>query len=219
MNRLVSAVITLVCIGLLPAGCGSFSPRPDPSEFFTLSSLTQAEETACKDSSNSERISLGIGPLKFPGYLDRQEIVTRTAENRFDVSEYDRWAEPLDENFVRVLSQNLAVLLPAGRIVQYPWPSRKKPDYRLEIEVLRFEVNGARDAQLWARWEVIDGSSMTPVVIKESRFRRQAKDRTTDAAVAALSEAGADLSREIADTVRSHSRKGTAMSGEVSSNK
>lgn len=219
MNRLVSAVITLGFIGLLPAGCGSFSPRPDPSEFFTLSSLTQAEETAGKDSSNSERISLGIGPLKFPGYLDRQEIVTRTAENRFDVSEYDRWAEPLDENFARVLSQNLALLLPVERIIQYPWPSSKKPAYRVEIEVLRFEVNSARDADLWARWEVIDESSKTPVAAKESRLKRQAKDRTTEAAVAALSEAGADLSREIADAVRGHSRKGTVMSGEVSSNK
>ena len=202
MNRLINIVIALEFIGLLIGGCGSLSPRPDPSRFFTLSSLREVEQTTVRDSTNGERIFLGIGPLKFPGYLDRQEIVTRTAENRFDVSENDRWAEPLDENFVRVLSQNLAVLLPADRIVQYPWPSAKKPNYQLDIEVLRFEVNSARDAQLWALWEVMDGSGKTPVAVKESRLRRQAKDRTTDAAVAALSEAGADLSREIADAVR-----------------
>ncbi len=117
----------------------------------------------------------------------------------------------MDENFARVLRQNLAVLLPADRIIQYPWPSSKKPTYQVEIEVLRCEVNSARDAQLWARWEVSDGSSKTPVAAKESRLTRRAKDRTTEAAVAALSEAGADLSREIADTVRGYSegRKGS----------
>jgi uncharacterized lipoprotein YmbA len=196
---------------LLLAGCGTFSPKPDPSKFFTLSSLPHAEETAFKDSSNSERIFLGIGPTKFPGYLDRQEIVTRSAENRFEVSENDRWAEPLDENFIRVLSQNLAVLLPTDRIILYPWPSSKKPNYQVEIEVLRFEINNARDAQLWARWEVLDGGTRTAVAIKESRVTRQAKDRTTDAAVAALSEAGADLSREIADAVLGHAREKQVM--------
>jgi len=214
MNGLINAAITLGLIGLLLAGCGTFSPKPDPSNFFTLSSLPQIEATVAGDSSNSERIFfLGIGPVKFPGYLDRQEIVTRSAENRFDVSENDRWAEPLDENFARMLSQNLTALLPADRIIQYPWPSSKKPNYQVEIEVLRFEVNSARDAQLWTRWEIIDEGSKTPVAVKESRLTRQAKDRTTDAAVAALSEAGADLSREIADAVRGHSREKEVRSG------
>ncbi len=191
---------------LLFAGCGTFSSKPDPSRFFTLSSLQESKEASYKGGAG-ELISLGIGPLKFPGYLDRQEIVTRSAENRFTVSEYDRWAEPLDENFGRILSQNLALLLPNGRIVQYPWPSSKKPDFQVEIEVLRFEVNSARDADLWARWEVIDASDKSSVAMKESRLKRPAKDRSTEAAVAALSEVGADLSREIADTVRGHSPK------------
>lgn len=204
MTRLTNIVTTLEFVALLIAGCGSFSPRPDPSRFFTLSALPELEQVAVKGSPVAGgKISLGIGPLKFPGYLDRQEFVIRTGENRFDVSENDRWAEPLDENFVRVLSQNLALLLRADRIALYPWPNGKKPSYQLAIEVLRFEVNSARDAQLWARWEVIDGSGKTPIGVKESRLKRPAKDRSTDAAVAALSETGADLSREIADAVQS----------------
>jgi len=198
-------------------GCGSLSPRPDPSRFFTLSSLQDSKQASNK-TGTAELISVGIGPIKFPGYLDRQEIVTRSAENRFVVSENDRWAEPLDENFARVLSQNLAVLLPAGRVIQYPWPNSKKPNYQVEIEVLRFEVNSAHDAQLWARWEVGD-DSRTPITMKESRLMRQAKDQTTDAAVAALSEAGADLSREIADAIRGSSRETKLMSERLSSDK
>src|SRR5574342_626514 len=117
MNRLINAAITLGFIGSLLAGCGTFSPKPDPSRFFTLSSLPQVEESVVKNSASQNGVFLGIGPIKFPGYLDRQEIVVRSAQNRFDVSENDRWAEPLDENFTRVLAQNLSVLLRTDRII------------------------------------------------------------------------------------------------------
>ena len=194
--------IALLLMTLPFAGCGAFSPRPDPSRFFTLSSLPQAEETVVKDSGNPERIFLGIGPIRFPGYLDRQEMVVRSAQNRFEVSENDRWAEPLEENFIRVLLQNLSALLPAERIVAYPWPNNGKPNYLVEIEVLRFETNAGREAQLWSRWAILDGSNKKPVNVKASRLTRPAKERSTDASVAALSETVADLSREIADAVR-----------------
>ena len=118
------------------------------------------------------------------------------------MSENDRWAEPLDENFARVLRQNLTVLLPADRIIQYPWPSSKKPNYQVEIEVLRFEANSARDAQLFARWSVSDGGNKKIISVRESRVVRHAKEKSMDASVAALSEALGDFSREIADAVQ-----------------
>jgi hypothetical protein len=125
----------------------------------------------------------------------------RVAQNRFDLSENDRWAEPLDENLTRVLAQNLSVLLRTDRIVVYPWPMDKKPDYRVEIQVLRFESNSAGEGQLSARWVVIDETGKEAPNLKESRLTRAAKEKSTDGAVAALSETVADLSREIAQTV------------------
>ena len=76
-------------------GCGTLSAKPDPSRFLTLSSLPQAEQASLKNPTTPEKMFLGIGPIKFPGYLDRQEIVVRSAQNRFDVFEIDRWAETL----------------------------------------------------------------------------------------------------------------------------
>jgi uncharacterized lipoprotein YmbA len=195
--------LAIVLMGLSFAGCGSFSPRPDPSRFFTLSSLPQVEESAVKNSASQEGVFLGIGPIKFPGYLDRQEIVVRIAQNRFDVSENDRWAEPLDENFTRVLAQNLSALLRTDRIVPYPWPLDRKPSYQIEIEVLRFEANRTRDAQLFARWMISQGGDKKIILVRESRVVRQAKENSTEGSVAALSETLGELSREIADAVRS----------------
>ena len=201
MNRLVNAAITLDLIGLLVSGCGSFSPRPDPSRFFTLTPLPQAEETATKRAADSVGISVGIGPIRFPEYLDRQEIVTRIGQNQIDVSENDRWAAPLEENFTRVLSQNLSALVPTQWINPYPWPIDKRPSYQVEIEVLRFEANAAGDVQLSARWVVLDANKKNSIHYRESRLSRRAKTKSTEASVAALSEALGDLSREIADAV------------------
>jgi uncharacterized lipoprotein YmbA len=201
MSRLIQAAIVLGFVILFFGGCSSFSARSDPSRFFTLSALPPADETRTSDVSNKEKISLGIGPIKFPGYLDRQEIVVRSAQNRFQVSEYERWAEPLDENFTRVLSQNLAILLQTDWVVPYPWLSSRKPNFQIEIEVLHFEPNAARDVQLAARWLVIDGRNKQPLNLKESRLTRHVNQGSIDASVAALSEAVADLSREIANAV------------------
>ena len=202
MSRFTHPLMPLslaMCLSL--AGCGSFSPRPDPSRFFTLSSLPQVEESAVKNSASQEGVFLGVGPIKFPGYLDRQEIMVRSAQNRFEVSENDRWAEPLDENFARVLSQNLSALLQTDRIVPYPWPVDRKPSYQIEIDVLRFEANSAREAQLFARWMISEGGDKKTILVRESRVLRQAKEKSTEGSVAALSEALGDLSREIADAV------------------
>jgi uncharacterized lipoprotein YmbA len=194
------SVVGIVALSL--TGCAILEPKPDPSRFFTLSPLRQIDDGQAKAWDNSERILVGLGPIKLPGYLDRQEIVVRGGPNRFDVSENDYWAEPLDENFTRVLEQNLAVLLGTERVVLYPWPRERVPKYQVEIDVFGFETNRAREAQLTARWSILDASNKKPLQLKDSRLLRAAKETTTDGAVGALSEALADLSREIADGMK-----------------
>jgi uncharacterized protein len=202
MSRWIQAAITFAVVSLPFAGCSTFSPRPDPSRFFTLAPLAQVEEIAAKSGSDRARISLGIGPISFPGYLDRQEIVTRVTQNQIGVSENDRWAEPLDENFARVLSQNLSALLRLERIHAYPWPIDEKPNYQVEIEVLGFEANATGNVELLARWTVRDTGKKISVQHRESRLLRPAKTKSTEAVVAALGEALGEFSREIADAVR-----------------
>jgi uncharacterized lipoprotein YmbA len=144
---------------------------------------------------------LGIGPIRFPAYLDREQIVTRTAQNRLDISENDRWAEPLEENFTRVLSQNLGMLLGGARIIRYPWQTSQSPRCRIEIEVLRFEPNTRQEIVLLVDWALCDLSNKVPFVFKRSRIARQTGTKSMEASVAALSETLGDLSREIADTI------------------
>ena len=201
MKRVMRVMIALGLIGLSLAGCSSFlpKPKPDPSKIFVLFSPIEATER--QNSDPSAQISLGVGPVRLPAYLDRREIVMRVAPSRFDLSENDRWAEPLDENLTHVLTQNLSILLGSDQIIPYPWPLDQKPHYRVEIQVLRFESDSAGEAQLSARWAVIDDTGKETPNLKASRLTRRAKEKSTDGSVAALSETVADLSREIAQTV------------------
>ena len=141
--------------------------------------------------------------MTLPGYLDRQEIVIRVAQNQINLAENDRWAEPLEENFSRVLSQNVAAILRADRVNAYPWPIDKKPVYQVEVEVLRFEANTAQEVQLSARWTVRNSGKKDSLRYRETRLSRPAKARSTEASVAALSEALSDLSWEIAAAIES----------------
>jgi uncharacterized lipoprotein YmbA len=201
MNRVIHSVLTAAVVVLSLAGCGTFSARPDPSRFFTLSALSQVEDASLKNSTRPEKMLLGIAPIRFPGYLDRQEILVRSAQNRFAVSEYDRWAEPLQENFSRILLQNLALLLNTDLIIIHPWAPANRPQYQVEIEVLRFEADSERNAQLFARWTVLNSADKKVVVFKEFRSKKSAKEKSVDGSVAALSEAVGDLSHEIAHAV------------------
>jgi uncharacterized protein len=190
----------LICllVSFIPAGCTFLDPKPDPSRYFALTSLPRTGQTAQEA---GRTIALGIGPIKFPGYLDRQQLVTRISQNRFAVAENDRWAEPLEENFSRVLSQNLSILLQTDRVVTYPWERNQRPTHQVQVEVLRFEPNAEQMVELWARWSITESTKKT-VIVRESYLTHSVKDKSTEASVAALSEAVGRLSQEIAAGIR-----------------
>src|SRR6202043_1164285 len=147
--KLKTKVITFGACAIV-AGCSVLSPQPDRSEFFILSPVSDSAGMATKPASTSpdSQLTVGVGPVDFPDYLRRLPVVTRVAPNRVDLSDERRWAEPLDKNFTRVLSENLAVLLDTQRIEKYPWALRTKVDYQIEVDVQRFETSSDGQSQL-----------------------------------------------------------------------
>ena len=149
---------------------------------------------------------MGLGPIELPGYLDRQQIVTRTSTNRLSYSETDRWAAPLAESFSRVLGQNFFQLLNPARVIQFPWQSSEAPDYQVKIEVLQFEANSNQEAWLTARWTVIDRNKKI-LVGQRSQLHRRAGSHSTEDLAKALSETLGDLSREIVKTLQTFEKR------------
>jgi hypothetical protein len=157
MNLKTKLIAFGVCA--MAAGCSVLSPQPDRSKFLILTPVSDSAATAAKPASTSpdSQLTIGVGPVDFPDYLRRLPVVTRVAPNRVDLSDETRWAEPLDKNFVRVLSQNLATLLDTERIEKYPWALRVKVDYQVEVDVQRFETTSDGQTQLVASWIIRDG--------------------------------------------------------------
>ena len=184
------------------AGCSVLSPQPDRSRFYILTPVSNGAATAAGPAraSAESQLTLGVGPVDFPGYLRRLPVVTRVAPNRVELSDEKRWAEPLDKNFVRVLSENLATLLDTHRIEKYPWPLKTKVDYQIEIDVQRFETTSDGQTQLIASWIIRDG--VGGKILYASETTTGAPAGTDEAsASAALSGDLATLSKEIASRV------------------
>jgi uncharacterized protein len=191
------------------AGCSVLSPQPDRSKFFILTPVFGSTGMAARPASASpdSQLTIGVGPVDFPDYLRRLPVVTRVAPNRIDLSDEKRWAEPLDKNFVRVLSENLAVLLSTQRIEKYPWSLRTNVDYQVEIDVQRFETTSEGQTQLIASWIIRDGHGGKILYASQTTAGGPAGPDGVSAS-AALSGDLATLSKEIASRVTDLAHRG-----------
>ncbi len=143
---------------------------------------------------------LGLGPIRFPDYLDRTDIVTRMGANRLLISQNDHWAEPLRNNFARVLAHNLSSLLGTQQIVSFPWYSSTHIDYQVAITVDRFECDSQGNAHLAARWTINDPASGRILDRGETDLSASG-GASTDEQVAALSQTLTAFSRQLAAAV------------------
>jgi uncharacterized protein len=169
----------------------SLTPLPEP----------EAEQAASTRSPGPVQGAIGVGPVHLPGYLDQDQIVTRISQNRFTLSDANRWAEPLEDNMGHVLAQNLSMLLQNDQVSLNRWPGRQRPMYQLEIDVLGFETDTAGTAHLAARWLLRDVASRQTIAEKETRLTAAAAGGSTEQSVASLSQALGDFSVEIAKVI------------------
>lgn len=174
------------------AGCALLAPRNEPIRYFVLTPSPPGTGSASAGSD----LTIGLGPVTLPGYLDRREIVTRVAPNQVRLAQNEQWAEPLAENVRTVLAQDLATRLGGANVVVFPWLGAFRPDCRVRIDVTRFDATAAGTAELAARWQVVCGSGV--LAARDAWISRPINGGGTEAAVAALSEALGDLASEIA---------------------
>jgi len=113
---------------------------------------------------------LGIGPLTLPSYLDRPQIVTRMSANRLYLADTRRWAEPLADNIIRVLLENLSQRLPGSQLHLYPWRRSQAVDLQLVIDILQFETDGAGIAHLEIQWTVLEKNGTVKMPEKVSSY-------------------------------------------------
>lgn len=158
--------VTSLAAVLLAGGCVGTGQSP-PTRFYLLSSIDPAD-SASDTPTGMEDAGIGLGPIRFPAYLNRQHIVTRTGPNELQLAEFDRWAEPLEDNFVNVLKENLSILLHTPAILESPWPKEASPEFQVVAGVSRFDAEPGRQAVLMVRWGVIRVKDERLLLVKKS---------------------------------------------------
>ncbi|MDX1410799.1 MAG: PqiC family protein [Nitrospirales bacterium] len=190
MTLLKLMVLTVVM--LLVQGCGV----SEPIRYYQLSSLPGSDNQRASKSEKRGTI-IGIGPVDIPRYVDRLQIVTRSAPNVVDLAEFDRWAEPVQTDVKRVLVENVSQLLAGERAAVTFWDEGLPLDYQVRIEVTRFDFESSGEAILSARWNIIGKDERKPLVLKTSRYMQQAPPEDFALMVGAMSRNLEALSQEI----------------------
>jgi uncharacterized protein len=196
-------VVALVAAGtaLCAAGCVTLKRTPSARHFF-LRPVAEASGTA--EATGGSRI-FGVLPVSLPEYLDRPQLVTGAARGELRIDEFLRWAEPLDAGATRTLTENLGALLPADRVLGWPWSAATDLRCRVRVEVSLFGLQPDGEVRLEGRWALLPAQGAHPLVARSMSLSRgpvPLERAATNQAVAAMSELLADLAREIADVAR-----------------
>jgi uncharacterized lipoprotein YmbA len=146
-------------------------------------------------------LTVGVGPVTVPPYLDRPQLVTRTSRVKLALADFEQWAGPLPDTIARVLAENLALLIPTDRVVLAPWPRTIDPDYQVTVEVLQFDRGSGNQVTLAARWSLLDRDGKE-LALRTSRVNLAAGAPDYEATVTAMGRTLEALAQDIATALR-----------------
>jgi hypothetical protein len=194
MSRRAARHALAVLVPLALAGCGLLTaPRTIAPQFFVLDAV--APNTGVKTD-----LSIGLGPISLPSYLDRPEMARRLDANQIAYDPEARWAEPLKSDFERTLAANLVQIMSPQRILVFPWYRNADLDFTVTVAASRFEQQPDGTLMLAVRWVVRDRHD-APLSVETTSYTRPGGTPTENAA--ALSALVAELSQAIAAQIQS----------------
>jgi uncharacterized lipoprotein YmbA len=144
---------------------------------------------------------LSIGPIDVPEYLDRPQMVTRADGNRLIVDEFNRWGGPLAEEVGRILAGQLATALRSQHVYGYPSRIAADADFRVAIDIRRFDGAPGGDVVLEVAWSVIDERTLTVVEARNAVYREAWSDAGYGAYAATMSRLVGRLGDDLVDTL------------------
>jgi uncharacterized protein len=184
-----------LCVLLATAAFGGGCFGSKPTRFYMLSTVAPAAATTLESAGASRVIALG--PVSIPDYVDRPQIVLRESANQVQLAGFDNWAGSLSDMVNRVLLEDLSALMPGDHVVAFPQGGAAVFDYRVAVQISRFDVSTAGEAVVAASWRVWDRAGTKTRLTASTTTRAEAPGATYQDRVAALSQAVADLAAEI----------------------
>lgn len=184
---------------LLAASCGVITPVKDASVNHVLDAVVPERPVT------GSSPAVAIARPSLPGYLDRQQLVSRGGDGRVLMNSYQLWAEPLDTGISRVTAINLGRLVNSLNIQPVETFVTLDYDRLLEIRISRFDSDAAGNLVLECTWKLqpVSGRVTSPQHFRTSIAVPGPRDPLGPQTelVAAMNEALARLAREIAGSL------------------
>jgi uncharacterized lipoprotein YmbA len=180
---------------LLCSSCIQLGGEPQPTRFYLLEAVAEFNEV-----SSAQKILLELGPIEFPTYLDRPQIVSRMPNNTIVIAEYDRWAEPLPDNLTRTLKENLNKRLAGAQISTAPWSNHADQGYAVRLTINRFDGIIGQQTEVDIRWSLYSPAG-DQELLRKHFIGRIPIDNNYQGLVAGLNKVLSELSKEIATAV------------------
>jgi uncharacterized lipoprotein YmbA len=194
MARPIAQLISIALAAVVAVGCSTA-----PSKFYSLSSTSAADGTP------PTPVAVMVGPVTIPASVDQPEFVVQVAANRVQVDEFNRWVAPLGDAIARAVAGDLVVLLGSPEVASSQL-ANFVPDYRVTIDVQRFESVPGNAATLEAVWTVrktVGGEIRSGRTVA----REPVQGQSYDALAAAHSQALAQMSTDIATAIRAEAEQ------------
>jgi hypothetical protein len=192
---------------LLGPGCGGQAPAPT---LFILQAMPAATAPVAARPAGkpgaARQITVALGPVSVPDYLDRTDFVRRASDNRLKVSETERWAETVRAGLLRVLAADLSARLGSGWWVTTTGERGTGIDIELPVDVEAFEADATGRVVLTASWEIrpahpAAGADDRPTIRKRTSYARTAGIDDVEGQIRALSDNLTDLSADLATSL------------------
>ncbi len=171
-------------------GCAS----PDPT-YYTLQVVPGTVVSG-------SRVTLEVRRPGLAGYLDRADVVLKSASYKLNVNSQLRWAEPLGDMIGRVLSQDLSQRLAGASVFTESGAITAEPTMRLEVDILDFDADATGNVVLTAEVALERGTTHDPLSTRHVLLTAQPAGPGTGELAAALSGLLGELADRVAGDVR-----------------
>lgn len=187
MNQLTHTMLWVV--GLLLTGCAT-SPS---ARLYVIEPMVVSDHESVESD-----LTIVVGPISLTEQLNRKEILTRDHRYRATVAEFDRWAEPLDDNIAAVIAENLSALVRTDLVMVYPWEHSRLVDYTVRVQIHRFGRAPGGQVVLSTSWTIVDSDNAL-IKLERDRYIEPLDGNDIVATVAAMSRSLERLSRDMAN--------------------
>lgn len=146
-----------------------------------------------------------VGPVTLPELVDRPQLVLRVGAHRVDILESHRWGESLRSEISRLIAENLGGLLGSDRVSSYLRQSGADAEYRVVVDIKRFEAAPGEAVTIDADWSlrrVSGGVAITGHSHRREPVATPEGAEGYDSLVAAYGRALLTLSGDIAKAIR-----------------